>query len=406
MSDPVKPAGGKPVKLNRLDVMAELIKLHFQGQDKEFAARVKAVADQLEAEGANGEAYMFRAAMRNAKARPEKPQTPAPKGSELRPVRGGRDQADTEELASRPAIRVPHELSGFLYQLRPKLSLAEMILDALTRRAAEKFLRDLQASEVLEMHGLLPVRTLLLHGPPGDGKTTLAGALALELDLPFFVLRLAELRSCYFGGSEQNVARAFKFVAQHELVLFLDEADSLLHNRGSAGHNSQILDSQTNAMLTGLDELPPQVYVFAATNRIDAIDPAARRRFEVTLELHAPGAAELASYVERFLRGIAGQFKVDLPPARAGELAASAGLSFGVLEQRLNAALRDYVIELAHTKRAGGKPAVTLGQAIEAALQQPGPPSQLPQQEGISIADLLQSLALNCVASTKDERSA
>lgn len=366
------------MKLTR-DTVAELIKLHFQGQDREFAQRVDVIADQLEAEGATTEAYMFRAAKRNAKARPE-PGT-RDKGQGTKP--GGRGGALSalprrgelaDEAEGRSKIEVPRELSGFLYEVRPKLTLAEMILDLETRQAADEFLRDLQAADLLQEHGLSPVRTLLLHGPPGDGKTTLAGAIALALELPLFVLRCAGLRSKWVGETARQAAEAMRWLRKHELILFMDEADSLLidRNRG-ASYTAE----DTNALLTLLDEAPENNYVFAATNRLEVIDPAARRRFEVTLELRAPGAAELAEYFNRFVKGIKGRFKVELPAEEAGRLAAGNGLSFAVLEQRLNSALRSHVIELAHCQTEKRKPALSLSELIRQRLELPGPPSQL-----------------------------
>ncbi|MCC7479187.1 AAA family ATPase [bacterium] len=366
------------MKLSR-DTVAELIKLHFQGQDREFAQRVDAIADQLEAEGATTEAYMFRAAKRNAKARPE-PGTrdkgqgtkPGGRGAGLTTLPRGKDIED--EAGGRSKIEVPRELSGFLYEVRPKLTLADMILDLETRQAADEFLRDLQAADLLQEHGLSPVRTLLLHGPPGDGKTTLAGAIALALELPLFVLRCAGLRSKWVGETQAQAAAAMRWLRKHELILFMDEADSLLldRNRG-ASYTAE----DTNALLTLLDEAPEHNYVFAATNRLEVIDPAARRRFEVTLELRAPGAAELAEYFERWAKGIKGRFKVDLSAEQAGSLAAGHGLSFAVLEQRLNGALRSHVIELAHCQGEKRKPSTSLSDLLRSKLELPGPPSQL-----------------------------
>lgn len=142
----------------------------------------------------------------------------------------------------------------------PKLSRADVDLRAL----AEKI--KAAPSKAL---------SFCLSGPPGTGKSAYARHLAASLGLEILEKRYSDLASSYIGESEQAIATAFEEAADLGAFLILDEADSLLRDRGVARHSWEI--TQVNEMLTWMERHP---FPFACTtNAPEMLDPATARRF-------------------------------------------------------------------------------------------------------------------------------
>ncbi|MBW2723332.1 MAG: AAA family ATPase [Deltaproteobacteria bacterium] len=142
--------------------------------------------------------------------------------------------------------------------------------------------------ELAEIYGVQTRQTILLYGPPGCGKTTIARAAAREIEKQhgcvcrFFVVKPGEWESQWVGQSQANIRRTFeamKRAAQGGLVvLFLDEVDSFGRHRG--GSAARHADSSTAALLAEIDGFADRgnVAIVSATNRPDLIDSALRER--------------------------------------------------------------------------------------------------------------------------------
>lgn len=122
---------------------------------------------------------------------------------------------------------------------------------------------------------------ILLHGPPGTGKTAFAGYLSRELDCPLIRKSYSQLVSCWLGESEKNIRHLFEEATREGAVLMLDEADSLLRDRQAARASWEV--SQTNEILQQMEDFDG-IFI-AATNRMEQIEPAAMRRFDWHLAL-------------------------------------------------------------------------------------------------------------------------
>ena len=144
--------------------------------------------------------------------------------------------------------------------------------------------------ERFEALGLKPSCGVLLHGPPGCGKTLLAKAIANESGASFISVKGPELLNKYVGESERAVRQLFaRGRASSPCVVFFDELDALVPRRGGDSSN-QASERVVNQMLTEMDGLDgnKQLFVVAATNRPDMIDPAMLRPGRLDKLLYVP----------------------------------------------------------------------------------------------------------------------
>ncbi|KAL4320143.1 hypothetical protein GQ457_18G024500 [Hibiscus cannabinus] len=148
--------------------------------------------------------------------------------------------------------------------------------------------------------GISPMRGVLLHGPPGCSKTTLAKAAAHAAQASFFSLSGAELYSMYVGEGEsllRNTFRRARLAAPS--IIFFDEADVVAAKRGGSSRNgSAVGERLLSTLLTEMDGLEQAngILVLAATNRPHAIDPALMRPGRFDLVLYVPPPDTEARY--------------------------------------------------------------------------------------------------------------
>lgn len=137
--------------------------------------------------------------------------------------------------------------------------------------------------------GVDPPSGLVLAGPPGTGKTTVAKVIAAQAHCSFYPVSGADVMSKWVGESEGNLRRLFERARENRpSVIFIDEIDALAGRRGEL----QIHDSQVNQLLSEIDGVSGQrgVFVIGATNRPDQLDPALLRggRLSRTIVLGVP----------------------------------------------------------------------------------------------------------------------
>ncbi|XP_030563922.1 spastin isoform X1 [Drosophila novamexicana] len=151
-----------------------------------------------------------------------------------------------------------------------------------------------------------PAKGLLLFGPPGNGKTLLARAVATECSATFLNISAASLTSKYVGDGEKLV-RALFAVARHmqPSIIFIDEVDSLLSERSSNEHEaSRRLKTEFLVEFDGLPGNPEgdRIVVLAATNRPQELDEAALRRFTKRVYVSLPGVQTRELLLSRLLQ--------------------------------------------------------------------------------------------------------
>jgi len=171
----------------------------------------------------------------------------------------------------------------------------------------------LQHAETFRSRGIEPPRGLLLHGPPGTGKTQIARTLAAESGLGFIGVTTADLKQGYLGQSGQKVREMFQRARESApCVLFIDEIDALASARGEGQDSFQgEIVGQLLQEMDGVFAQTAPVFVLAATNRIDTLDSALISRFPKRLLVDLPDAAARTRILRVLLAGKPLQFELD-----------------------------------------------------------------------------------------------
>lgn len=162
--------------------------------------------------------------------------------------------------------------------------------------------------------------SLCLYGPPGTGKSAYARHLAALMGMDVMVRRGSDLLSKYVGETEQLVAAAFQEARQDERFLIIDEAEGFLWQRGGASRSWEV--SMVNELLVAMEE--HRLPLACTTNHIEAIDPAALRRFTFKVKFDFMTAAQAAHAYRRFFGRDAPPALADLPGLTPGDFAAVA----------------------------------------------------------------------------------
>jgi SpoVK/Ycf46/Vps4 family AAA+-type ATPase len=164
-----------------------------------------------------------------------------------------------------PLARPKGELASLLSVSYPSVRLTDMVLSTPLLESLRRVLKEQRHLSKLRGHGLHPWRKLLLVGPPGTGKTMTAGALAGELGVPLFVVRLDALITKFMGETAAKLRQVFDAVSSTRGVYFLDEFDAIGSRRGmtnDVGEVRRIL----NSFLLMIEQDNSNSVIIAATN--------------------------------------------------------------------------------------------------------------------------------------------
>jgi SpoVK/Ycf46/Vps4 family AAA+-type ATPase len=215
------------------------------------------------------------------------------------------EQALTAVPITPPALTSAstHGASGkeAILELQPRIRFSDLILPLPVQENGRQLVEEHVRADVLRAHGYEPRHRVLLSGPPGNGKTSFAEAVAEALALPFFVVRYDCLIGSYLGETNARLRRLFDYVRTRPSVLFFDEFDTIGKERGDT-HETGKIKRVVSFLLMQLDQLPSYVIVLAATNHGELLDRAVWRRFQIRLGFPAPGAGQIASFVDRIVQ--------------------------------------------------------------------------------------------------------
>lgn len=232
------------------------------------------------------------------------------------------------------------KIDNFLHEIYPQKKLDELILPEEVKQICQEVAQEHYRKELLRSYGLEPRNRILLIGPPGNGKTSLAEAIAESLMVPLYVVRYEGIVGTYLGETSVRLRRLIEYACTRECVLFFDEFETLGKERGDR-HETGEIKRVVSSLLMQIDALPSHVVVIGATNHPELLDRAVWRRFQIRMDLPQPTRVHLEEWFRRFQN----RLDIDLgytPGTLAKKLY---GSNFAEVEEFGATIFRRYVLE-------------------------------------------------------------
>lgn len=200
---------------------------------------------------------------------------------------------------NRTGRRLENGLASLIHEIIPERRMSDLFLSKEHISLLEEIVEEHQRKELLQTYGLAARNRLMFIGKPGNGKTSLAEALAYELALPLVVVRYEGLIGSFLGETASRLNRIFEYARQSNCFLFFDEFDSIGKERGDV-HETGEIKRVVSSLLLQIDSLPSRTVVAVASNHPQLLDSAAWRRFQVRIELTPPSAADKEHYLKHY----------------------------------------------------------------------------------------------------------
>ncbi|MCH4023942.1 MAG: ATP-binding protein [Acetobacter sp.] len=191
---------------------------------------------------------------------------------------------------------LPDKVRDLLVERPARRSLDDLVLPPEVETQIRDLVDEQQQTDLLHANSLDPRHRVLLVGPPGNGKTTLAEAIAYSLGVPFLTIRYDAVIDSYLGETAARLRKVFDFARATPCVLFLDEFDSIGKERGDI-HETGEIKRVVSSLLLQMDDLPPYTVIVCASNHPELLDRAVWRRFQMRLELPQPSRKEIRRWL-------------------------------------------------------------------------------------------------------------
>jgi len=199
--------------------------------------------------------------------------------AKLKP-RSGNGRREGKEPAQAERLGAEDDETNWIIAERPETRLSDVAgMTAMKEIIQDHILLPVRHAAVYADYGIQPGSGVLMYGPPGNGKTFIARAIAGEIDAAFIPVDMKKVLSKWFGETEQLLAKLFEEARKHpRVVIFFDEAEALFPKRGAT--NSSVMARvvpQLLQLLHGMDAAENTVILLGATNRPWLMDEAATR---------------------------------------------------------------------------------------------------------------------------------
>lgn len=248
------------------DQLKALVKSHAEGDDTKFYS----VALQVAAKAARSGQSHYAQELRDL-------------------IDAARKEARSSVKQPVPVTRPRGDLAELLSVVYPSTRMADLVLEPVVREKLERVIVEQRQQEQLQARGFRPSRKLLLVGPPGTGKTMSAGALAGELRIPLFTIRLDGLITKFMGETAAKLRVVFDAMQQTRGVYLFDEVDALGGERARANDVGEIR-RVLNSFLQFLEQDESDSILISATNHPQLLDYAIFRRFDTVVQFPLPNS--------------------------------------------------------------------------------------------------------------------
>lgn len=230
---------------------------------------------------------------------------------------------------------------NLIYSKTPQKRLDHLVLPEPVTQLCRSLIEEQNRCDLLRSYGIEPRNKILLIGPPGNGKTSLAEAIAEALMVPFLTVRYEGIIGSYLGETASRLSKVFEYAKTRQCVLFFDEFETIAKERGDV-HETGEIKRVVSSLLTQIDSLPSYVVVIAATNHDSLLDKATWRRFQLRLDIPKPSRANLEAFYNLFEKQRGFSFGVQASTLAKKTL----GLSYAEAEEIALEIYRQYVLEL------------------------------------------------------------
>ena len=239
---------------------------------------------------------------------------------------------------------VPHDVvwtESLFQEIMPQKRFSDLILPYSIIKNCQEVVDEHFRADLLRSFGLAPRNKILLIGAPGNGKTSLAEAIAEAMMVPLYVVKYDSVIGAYLGETAMRLRKLMDYVSTRKCVLFFDEFETIGKERGDT-HETGEIKRVVSSLLLQIDELPSYVTIIGATNHPELLDKASWRRFQLRMILQPPTRANISIWLDRF------QQKHNVQFGYASETIAKKllGSSFAEVEEFGLLVLRKYILSL------------------------------------------------------------
>lgn len=250
------------------------------------------------------------------------------------------DKRTTLNGKSTEFAKSAYRAQNLMHEIIPEKQLGDLVLPKDVLETCREVTEEHHRAELLRSYNLEPRNRVLLTGPPGNGKTSLAEALAESLMLPLYVVRYEGVVGAFLGETANRVHSVIEHASTRRCVLFFDEFETLGKERGDK-HETGEIKRVVSSLLMQIDNLPSHVLVVGATNHPELLDRAVWRRFQVRMNLPLPTRENLEEWFERFQQ----RTNVSLELASSTLAKKLLGVNFAEVEEFGSTVMRRFVLE-------------------------------------------------------------
>jgi SpoVK/Ycf46/Vps4 family AAA+-type ATPase len=230
-------------------------------------------------------------------------------------------------------------ISSLINEVTPQLKFSDLILPKSVEESLKELIEEQSRVDLLRSYSLEPRNRVLLIGPPGNGKTSLAEAVAEQMMVPLLVVRYEGVIGSYLGETASRLKNVIEYASTRRCVLLFDEFETLGKERGDT-HETGEIKRVVSSLLMQIDSLPSHVIVIAATNHSELLDKAVWRRFQLRLQLPLPTRIQ----IQKWFKNFENTHNIELSYANETLAKKLYGSNFSEIEEFGRVVLRKYVL--------------------------------------------------------------